>query len=116
MQVRFDLHYLACDSGIEPDDKDQRFVVQEELPYFGVRTRRFKAMLREGLLPELYDLRADPEKRHDLIAEHPLLHAGLMVLLSRAIEEDDGRRAGLRDADVSEEQRKMLEALGYLGN
>ncbi len=85
-------------------------------PYFGVRTRRFKAIIQEGRLPELYDVQADPGEERDLIAEHPLLHAGLMVLLSRAIKEDDKLRAGVREGDISEAQRKMLEALGYLGN
>jgi arylsulfatase len=89
---------------------------QEGFPYVGVRTRRFKAILREGHLPKLYDVRADPGEKRDLFAEHPLLHAGLTVLLSHAMKEDAKLRARVRAADISEEQRKMLEALGYLGN
>jgi arylsulfatase A-like enzyme len=82
-------------------------------PWLGVRTRRWKAIWGNGS-GELYDLAADPGETVDVIAEHPLLRAGLALLLSRAIRAEEPLRAGARAGEISEEDRTMLRALGYL--
>lgn len=83
-------------------------------PLLGVRTGRFKAITRVGRPPELYDLVADPDETIDLAAERPLLHTGLILLLERALAEPAPFRAGRREGELSEEDRKQLETLGYL--
>jgi hypothetical protein len=84
-------------------------------PIFGVRTPRFKALVRKhGVFPELYDLRADPGERDNRVMSRPLLHAGLALMLGRKIAAPSPLRAGERQGELSSKDRDQLRALGYL--
>ncbi len=83
-------------------------------PVLGLRTGQFKAISRDGQLPELYELNADPGEESNEITEDPVFHAGLSLLLAQAFREPGTLRAGVRTGEISEEDKKMLEALGYL--
>ncbi len=83
-------------------------------PVLGLRTGQFKAISRDGRLGELYDLAADPNEESNRISEDPVFHAGLSLILGRALRKPGTLRAGVRAGEISEEDRKMLEALGYL--
>lgn len=85
-----------------------------ENPIYGVRTSSFKAIVRTGSSPQLYDLSADPVEKVNVVGERPLLHAGLILLLEQALGEPAPLRAGLGDSEISEESREQLRALGYL--
>jgi arylsulfatase A-like enzyme/Flp pilus assembly protein TadD len=80
----------------------------------GLRTvRRGRWKLIEAPRPELYDLESDPHEEHDLAAARPELVAELREEMRR-----HAGRGGRLDADhlsVSEETRRRLEALGYVG-
>ena len=49
-----------------------------------------------------------------MIADYPEVYAGLSLILARTVGQSTDLRAGAREGDVSEEDKKMLEALGYL--
>ncbi|HXU44382.1 MAG TPA: hypothetical protein VN783_02565, partial [Thermoanaerobaculia bacterium] len=69
-------------------------------------TRRF------GRWPHLYDVAADPGEDRDLAAENPV-RAGYLRKLIRAWDLD-ARRRFAAEASIDAEQRKALQALGYL--
>ncbi|MCP4654738.1 MAG: sulfatase-like hydrolase/transferase, partial [bacterium] len=87
---------------------------QPERTIFGVRTPRWKAITREGGTTELYDLVADPRESTDLAPERPLLHAGLILLLEQAMNAPSPLRAGEREEEISQDDQRMLRALGYI--
>ena len=62
--------------------------------------------------PELYRLSADPRERKDLAATHPERAAALAAELDRLVGVDEAPAFGA-DAAMAE-QRRRLEALGYL--
>ncbi len=81
-----------------------------------VRTSRHKLIFdaRTGAVA-LFDLKADPAEYRDVASKNEAEAERLLGLLRRHIEE--ARRGRLRpgNADVPEEIRRRLEALGYLG-
>lgn len=83
-------------------------------PILGVRTGRFKVLTRVDSPPEFYDLRQDPDEEVNVLAENPVLHTGLSLMLARAIRQSGPLRAGVRKGKISEKDRAMLRALGYL--
>jgi arylsulfatase A-like enzyme len=72
-----------------------------------------KLILRSDGVQLLFDLRADPEERHDLAAREPGLVAGLRDLLDRQVASTDAREPATAAA-IDQETRKQLQALGYL--
>jgi arylsulfatase A-like enzyme len=87
---------------------------QSDAPVLGVRTSRFKALTQAGAPPEIYDVLRDPSEKVNLIVENPVLHAGLSLILARAIREPSELRAGAREGEIAEKDKAMLRALGYL--
>jgi arylsulfatase A-like enzyme len=73
-----------------------------------------------GGAPELYDLERDPREMHDLARRRPGEVARMRALLQRRLAADARLRATLRkdgeapSPDLSPEERRHLEALGYL--
>lgn len=79
-------------------------------PLFAVNDERFK--LIEGPNPELYDLTADPEEMHNVIARHADQADRLRAMF-------DGLRGRARKAEriaLSREDHGRIEALGYAGS
>ena len=112
-EVRFpDL--LAPASPTEPERAIFLRSSQPERTIFGVRTPRWKAIARRGEAGELYDLVADPRESTNRIAERPLLHAGLLLLLDQAMAAPSPLRAGVREEELSQDDQRMLRALGYV--
>ena len=74
-----------------------RSVVQEDLHYI------------EGHASELFDIAEDPAERNNLF--------GTRKIPAQAIELMDGQRGGLAEtAEISDQDRAMLESLGYTGS
>jgi hypothetical protein len=68
----------------------------------------------ELLSVELYDLRSDPEERHDLAAERPERAQELAAeILTRLGKLDGAHRVRVEQPLVGGAELKLLEALGY---
>jgi len=81
--------------------------------YRGIRTTRWKYLRREhDGAEELFDLREDPEERHDLSRTHPAELEKFRVLLRETSV--DSRRSGEAVDPESDAIREQLRALGYL--
>jgi hypothetical protein len=76
-----------------------------------VRTGRWKYIRAEDGPDELYDLRADPGETRNLRAERPEVAAELGAALDRHIA---ARSSAAAQPELSDEQRRALEALGYV--
>jgi arylsulfatase len=81
-------------------------------PAYGVRTDRWKAVLRELHQRELYDLRSDPLESTDVAGDNPELLAGLASLLAEALAQSGG--AADSAGALAPEEKEALRALGYL--
>jgi hypothetical protein len=79
----------------------------------GVRTLRWKAVFTPGRRPRLFDLARDPGEHTDVAIHHPLVVAGLRALLVDEVRRAEARGTLAEPGAVSEEERELLEALGY---
>lgn len=70
--------------------------------------------LVHGSRTELFDLAADPGETEDLAAARPDLVERLRAGLNEKIDSQEEREAADVGDDLSEEERGMLEALGYV--
>ena len=79
-------------------------------PLLGLRSDRFKYV--RAPRPELYDLRKDPEENDDVALEQ----GDRVVQMDRQLEAHLERAIGHQrpSRSVSEEERRLLEGLGYL--
>lgn len=84
-----------------------------------VRSGRFQLIHRLLGGPELYDLSLDPSERHNLLAPGAAAPPAAPVeRLSRALQAHEARLARAprpEQRELSSEQRRQLEDLGYLG-
>ena len=81
-----------------------------------VRTRRWKLIeypALEGTHLELYDLAADPWETRNVADANPEIVVGLVAALAAWRREGPN---GEGEPEISEELRRELEALGYVGN
>lgn len=69
-----------------------------------------------GPRPELFDLEADPEELHNLLGEEKAEGTTLKTELQTFITEHSKKTAADAAHEISEETRRRLEALGYLGS
>jgi len=82
-------------------------------PLKGLTNGRWKYI--EAPRPELYDLDSDPKEKQNLVDSRSAIAARLRGALEALVESsvlDDGAS---RLRDTTAEERKMLEALGYMG-
>ena len=76
--------------------------------------KRWKLMLKAPGLGSLFDLRADPGESTNLRFDQPELFAGLGMLLTRRASLPPAVAPTIEESELTEEDRKMLEALGYV--
>lgn len=84
---------------------------------YGVRTPRWKLILSvagSDRLVELYDLRADPGEQENIADRHPQVVERLERELRRWRADLQTVESDAAPARLDEEERKRLEALGYL--
>jgi arylsulfatase A-like enzyme len=79
-----------------------------------LRTERWKVVLSRHGRGELYDLEADPAEQHNLRFAEPALFFELGTQLVERFLAEPTLPAAHRDAAVSQPDRDMLEALGYV--
>jgi arylsulfatase A-like enzyme len=97
--------------------KDDRFVVGQTahpVPARFIRSPRFKVILANSGQGELYDLFEDPAEKRNLRSANPELFVGLGQLLTGRLLEPPSITGGAGVEEVSEADREMLEALGYV--
>ncbi len=85
-------------------------------PRYALRDSSFKYIVNtaDGV-EELYDLRVDPEERHDLAASEGLRTAYYRQrLFEDLLEQRRGGASGVSGTELTPEQRDNLKALGYL--
>jgi len=81
-------------------------------PLFGVVTGRFKYIYTTK--PELYDLVNDPCETDNLAEKLPEQARNLQVHLKKTLEQTVGRKEHDSRAQMSQEDIKRLESLGYI--
>lgn len=83
-------------------------------PYYGIRTPKYKLVIRDTRFRALYDIEQDPKEEKNIAFEKPDVLAGLTELLNREITRE--RRLNLKKerAEISSDDEKMLKSLGYL--
>ncbi len=62
----------------------------------------------------LYDLHADPGEHHNLIHQHPLLYAGLVLRLRQHIALASRLEMAPEEVQLSAEDLEVLRSLGYV--
>ncbi|MGD8440663.1 MAG: sulfatase, partial [Holophagae bacterium] len=83
-------------------------------PTLGLRSIRWSLMLEASGAGSLYDLVADPGERNNLVFSEPVRFAGLGSLLTSRCERPPQLNPAARGADITDEERALLESLGYL--
>jgi arylsulfatase len=85
-----------------------------QLPLLGLRSLHWNAILTSTGHGELYDLDADPGEVRDLYLDQPSRFVGLALLISRRVDRPPSVSASTETARFDDEERSMLEALGYV--
>ncbi|MBS3820034.1 sulfatase-like hydrolase/transferase, partial [bacterium] len=80
----------------------------------GVQDERFKLIIAPQL--ELYDLKQDPEERHNLIDSHPAEARRLKKMADDFIRRSSEDAFRMDYKNLDEEARQKLAALGYIGS
>lgn len=107
----------AAPSAADPTamPREERLVVQRtahaDNPFYGLRSERFLATVRARRAAALHDHATDPAQQREVSADHPFFWTGLVLRIERALAERRESQAGA----LNEEDRKMLESLGYTG-
>ncbi len=106
---------LAASGGLRSERAIFHRTSNRQRPTFSVRTPRFKTIVRPGLLQRsLFDLRADPAETRNLLAERPLVYAGLSLMLRSHLASVAARRQAAEEAQLPEEDLRVLRSLGYV--
>jgi len=92
------------------------FIAQttQKPPVFGLRSLGWKAVLKPDGQGALFDLAADPGELHNLVFEMPALHRGLARMLADRVEQPRRVAPSGDTSEITDEDREMLEALGYV--
>jgi arylsulfatase A-like enzyme len=83
-------------------------------PTIGIRTLHWSMMVNPGGSGALYDLATDPGELDNVAVDHPGRFAGLGKILKTRIQQPPRLTASDETADITEEERALLETLGYL--
>ena len=105
------------DAATSPTSTDSRFFVAittHKPPLFGLRTRRWKMLLSVSGHGALFDLDNDPGETLNLLHREPAIFSGLGLLLTSRATAPPVVAPSLGFAEITDQDRKMLEALGYV--
>jgi len=105
------------DPATAPFPTDSRYFVAtatNKPPILGLRTRRWKVMLTASGHGALMDLDNDPGETRNLRFDNPALFAGLGLLLTGRASEPPAVTSTVESAEITDDDREMLEALGYV--
>ena len=83
-------------------------------PMLGLRTRRWKAILSPSGQGALFDLEHDPGELDNLVNVEAPTFAGLGLMLTQRASLPASLGAAAERAEVTEADREMLRALGYV--
>jgi arylsulfatase len=83
-------------------------------PVFGLRTLCWSMMIDSRGLGALYDIEVDPAERNNLHLDQAARFAGLGGILENRLDQPPQIRSSTESADISEEERLLLETLGYI--
>lgn len=96
---------------------DTRYFVAantDKPPLLGLRTRRWKLLLNGPGHGALFDLAEDPGETENIRFDNPALFAGMGMLLTHRLITPSTLAPSEESSEITEEDRKMLEALGYV--
>ncbi len=84
-------------------------------PLLSVRTPRWKIVVQPNKQVQmLFDLESDPRETDNLVAEQPLVFAGLGLLLRRTLEQTGRHRPPQERVRLPAEEVEVLRGLGYV--
>ena len=100
-------------------ESDGRFMVTRTTgaaPYVGLRTLHWSLILTSAGSGALFDLSTDPGELNNILANEPEIGAGLGRILTRRIGLPPRLSVATETAEVTEDERELLEALGYVSD
>ena len=83
-------------------------------PLFGIRTLRSSLMLDGAGSGALFDLATDSHERYDIHTDRPATYTGLGKILATRMAMPAQLTIAGETADITEEERALLETLGYI--
>ncbi len=88
----------------------------EKRPFWGLRTLRWSLIVNSAGSGALFDLSTDPGELDSIWAQQPSRAAGLGRILTRRIGLPPGLAVTTKSAEITENERELLEALGYVND
>jgi len=83
-------------------------------PLFGIRTLRSSLMFDGAGSGALFDLATDSHERYDIHTDRPATYIGLGMILATRMAMPAQLTIADGTADITEEERALLETLGYI--
>lgn len=107
---------LLSRGGSEGDRRSRYFVATNTStpPELGLRTSHWKAIVLPSGQGRLYDLDEDPAEGDNLVFDDPATFAGLGLILTERATTPSVLAPLTAGAQLSDEDREMLRALGYV--
>jgi arylsulfatase len=88
----------------------------EKRPFWGLRTLRWSLMVNSAGSGALFDLSTDPDELDNIWGSQSATAAGLGRIFSRRIGLPPRLTAANESAEITENDRDLLEALGYVND
>ncbi len=85
-------------------------------PWWGLRTLHRSLILNSAGSGALFDLSVDPGETNNIWANEPEIVAGLGSILTRRIGLPPRLAVATESAEITEDERELLETLGYVSN
>lgn len=82
--------------------------------YFGLRTLRWSQRINGAGAGALFDLSSDPGEMDDLAYRRSAVFTGLGRILTRRIVQPPRLAVATATADITDDEKDLLEALGYI--
>jgi len=83
-------------------------------PVQSVRTLRWSLMVNAAGSGALFDLSTDPGEHRNVAADHPMQYIGLGKIMSDRLRQPAELAATVAATDITDEERVLLETLGYI--
>lgn len=105
---------------LSPDPaSDSRFSISRTATaptLYGIRTRRWNLVVSASGSAALFDLDADPAETTNIRLENPAHYVALGRVLSTRLAMPARLTVAAETAEITEDEKELLEALGYLGD